>query len=278
MDNNGIIIEQFVLKHSKEAAVALEKFEAGELVDFFEECSVEVLLALVPNMNPQLILQVLKLMKEEKVIQVFESLEASLSVVFIRMMSKTEAEEILKKLSSEKALYIQRLLKYLTKSVGSYVDQAVFTLHENLTVKEALAQAKRHKTNLEPNLFVVTPERKLAGVIKLSDLITENPKKEIRAIMQTKLSIIEAETPINSIINHPGWKEFFVLPVVDHSRVLLGVIKLETIRTIQIKSDQSGEDIGKDTVKALSDLYQIGVAGLLGMVTELKSDTDYERQ
>ena len=68
MDNNRIIIEQFVSKHSKEAAVALEKFEAGELVDFFEECSVEVLLALVPNMNPQLILQVLKLMKEEKVI------------------------------------------------------------------------------------------------------------------------------------------------------------------------------------------------------------------
>lgn len=273
MDSDSIFIEQFILKHSKEASKALEKFEPDELLPFFENNSVAVVLSLVQEMNPQMVLQVFKLLKEETAVRLFEAMKIPLAELFIRMMPVSEGEKVLNSLSQEKSLHIRRLLKYLKTSVGSYVDQTVFTLNENLTVKEGLAQAKRHASSLEPELFVLTSERKLVGVIKLSNLITELPKKEIRAIMETSLNTIAPEAPLQSVLNHHGWLDHYVMPVVDTSQVFLGVISLATVRKVTIISDNTLKDHSKDTIGALGDLYQIGIAGLLRVATDFKSDT-----
>lgn len=273
MDSDSFIIEQFILKYSKEASKALEKFEPDELLSFFENSSVAVVLALVQEMNPMIVLQVFKLMKEETAAELFEAMKIPLAELLIRMMPVSEAEQVLSSLSPQKSLHIRRLLKYLKSSVGSYVDQTVFTLNENLIVKEALAQAKRHNSSLEPELFVLSPERKLVGAIKLSKLITELPKKEIRSIMETNIGTIAPETPIQSVLNHPGWQDRYVMPVVDISQVFLGVINLATVRKIKINSDSILKDHSKDTIGALGDLYQIGIAGLLKVATDFKSDT-----
>lgn len=273
MDSDSIIIEQFILKYSKEASKALEKFEPDELLPFFENSSVAVVLALVQEMNPQIVLQVFKLMKVDKSVRLFEAMKIPQAELFIRMMPVSEAEQVLSSLSPQKSLHIRRLLKYLKTSVGSYVDQTVFTLNENLMVKEALVQAKRHKASLEPELFVLSPERKLVGVIKLSKLITELPKKEIRSIMETSLDTIAPETPIQSVLNHPGWQNQYLMPVVDKSQIFLGAINLATVRKIKIKSDKILKDHSKDAIGALGDLYHIGLAGLLRVATDLKSDT-----
>lgn len=274
MDTDAIIIEQFVLKHGKEASGALEKFEPEELLPFFENTSVDVLLALLQEMNPQIALQLIKLLKKETVVPLFEAMLISHAELFIRMMSESEAEQILGSLSPEKAIHIRRLLKYLKTSVGSHVNQTVFTLNETLTVKDALAQAKRHKFNLEPELFVLSSERKLLGVVKISKLITESPKKEIRSIMEPSLNTIAPETTIQSVLNHPGWQDQYIMPVLDHSHVFLGVISLATVRKIKNQSAKALEDHSKNTIGALGDLYQIGIAGLLSVARDIKPDTN----
>ena len=273
MDSDSSIIEHFVFSYSKEASGALQAFEAAELVPFFENTSADVLCALIQEMNPQLVLQVFELMEEKRVVLLFEAMQIPLAELLIRMMSVSETEQILSSLSPEKSLHLKRLLKYLKTSVGSYVDQRVFTLHETQTVKEALTQAKRHTSGLEPELFVLTSERKLVGVVHLSKLITELPKKEIRLIMETRLNPISPETPVQSVINHPGWQDHYIMPVVDKLQVFLGAISLATVRKIKIKSDKILEDHSKDTIGALGDLYHIGIAGLLRVATDFKPDT-----
>ena len=76
------------------------------------------------------------------------------------------------------------MLKYPENSVGSHMDPTVLTLSDGMTVKEALAEAKRHKNKISPDLFVLTSDRRLAGVINLSDLISEDPENEIRLIYE----------------------------------------------------------------------------------------------
>ncbi len=272
MDSNSTIIDQFVLNYSKEAARALEQFEPDELLAFFENNSVDVLLALLQEMNPQIVLKLMKLLKKETLVPLFEAMLIPHAELFIRMMDESEAEQILGSLSPEKSIPIRRMLKYLKTSVGAYVDQTVFTLNEGLIVKDALVQAKRHKTRLDPELFVLTSERKLVGLISLSKLITESPKKEIRSIMETRFNTIAPETPIQSLLNHPGWQEQYVMPVLDPSQVFLGVISLASVRKIKNQADKIWEDHSKHTIGALGDLYQIGIAGLLSVATDLKSD------
>lgn len=273
MDSDTILIEQFILNFGKEASGALEGFEPAELLPFFENTSADVLLVLIQEMNPQVVLQVLELMEEKRLILLFEAMKLPLAELLIRMMSDSEAQKILGSLSPEKSIHIRRLLKYLKTSVGAYADQSVFTLYETLSVKEALAQAKRHKSSLDPELFVLTPERKLVGVVNISKLITELPIKEIGSIMETSPNTISPETPIQSLINHPGWQDQYVMPVVDNAQVFLGAINLATVRKIKIMSDKISNDHSKDTIGALGDLYHIGIAGLLRVATDFKSDT-----
>ncbi len=220
------------MDHEKEAARALEKLEPGKLAAFFNDLSMELALEVIPHMNPHLMSMVFELMQHEKIVQLFESVEIHYALLSIRLMTEDLAVKTLTALSTEKSTTIKRLLKYLEYTVGSHMDPTVLTLSDKMTVKEAREEVKRHKKKIRPNLFVLTSERKLAGVINVADLVSEAPQNEVSSIMNTKLIALPADTPIESILTHQAWKDFYSLPVVDNSSLFLGAINLETIHSI----------------------------------------------
>jgi magnesium transporter len=276
MDTDAIVIKQFIKENGKEAARALEYLEPVKLAVFFNDFSDELSLEVIPLMNPHLMSTVFELMQQEKVIQLFESMEIHYTVFSIRMLNEVLAEKILNTLSSEKSIQIRRLLKFLENSVGSYMDPAVLTLSDRMTVKEALAEVRRHKNKISPDLFVLTSDRRLAGVINLSDLITGDPENEIRSIMNNKIITIPPETPVQSILSHQEWLDYYALPVVDQTSVFLGAIRLETIRSILVDSEKRKEGLSQTAISALGELYQIGLAGLLKSATDIKSGPSKE--
>jgi magnesium transporter len=276
MDTDVIIIKQFIKEYGNEAARALENIEPDKLAAFFNDISDELSLQVIPLMNPHIMSTVFELMQQEKVIQLLEALEIHYAVLSVRMMNEALAEKILNILSSEKSTLIRRLLKYLENTVGSYMDPAVLTLSDRMTVKEALAEAKRHKKKISPDLFVLTSDRRFAGVINLSDLIAVDPEKEIRLIMNNTIITIPPDTPVQSILRHHEWMDYYALPVVDQTSVFLGAIRLETIRSILVDSDKRKEDLGQTAINALGELYQIGLAGLLKSATDIKSASSKE--
>ena len=156
-------------------------------------------------------------------------------------------------------------------SIGSFIDPAVFTLTDHMTVQDALKEARKYKNKIEPNLFVLTLDRKLRGFINVSDLISENPESEINAIMNTRISALHPETPVRSVLTRQEWSKLGSMPVVDSASVFLGVIKLESVRSILAPSKKGKEDPGEDTISALGKLYQIGLAGLPKSATDLRS-------
>lgn len=271
MNTDAIIIKQFIQEHGIEAARALENIVPDKLAAFFNDTPAELLLEVIPLMNPHLMSTIFELMQQEKVVQLFESLDIHITVLSIRMMNKDLADMILNTLSSGKSTSIRRLLQYLENSVGAHMDPTVLTLSENMTVKEALAEARKHEKKIHPDLFVLTSDRRIKGVIKLSELIAKNPENEIRLIMNTKITTIPPETPIQSILYHQEWAEYYSLPVVDQKSLFLGAIRLETIRSILVKSDKKIEDLSQTAINALGELYQIGLSGLLKSATDLKS-------
>ena len=228
-------------------------------------------------MNPHFMSSVFELMQQENVVKLFESLEIHFTVLSVRMMNEDLAERLLNTISSEKSTFIRRLLKYLENSVGSHMDPSVLTLSDRMTVKEALAEVKRHNKKISPDLFVLTSDRRLAGLIHISDLIAGNPENEIRLMMNHKIITIPPETPVQSILNHQEWKDYYALPVVDKTSVFLGAIRLETIRSILVDSDKRKEDLGQTAISALGELYQIGLAGLLKSATDIKSASSKEK-
>ena len=95
MDTDVIIIKQFIEEYGNEAARALENIEPDKLAAFFNDISDEIALQVIPLMNPHLMSTVFELMEQEKVVQLFESLEIHFTVLSIRMMNEDLAERLL---------------------------------------------------------------------------------------------------------------------------------------------------------------------------------------
>lgn len=269
MNYDSILIKRFILQHSRLAARACEDIEPGKLAGFFNESPNEWLLELIPHMNPLWLSEVYKKMNPERLASLLEIMEINLLAVAIRMMHEDLGESMLNRLSDEKSTSVKKLLQYMDQSVGAHMDPAVFTLEENLTVEDAVSAIKRHNEPVDPQLFVTGPGRILVGAINLSDLITREPGMEIRSLMMTSMLTLSPETPIQSLLNHKEWQNFYVLPVVDHTSFFLGAIRLEKLRSIQARSDNKGGEMDQLTISALGDLYRIGLAGLLRSATNL---------
>jgi len=108
-------------------------------------------------------------------------------------------------------------------------------------------------------------------VVSLSDLIRGEPGMEIKSMLMTRLATLSPETPIKSVLNHQEWQDFYALPVVDHTSVFLGAIRLETIRSILAESGNKVEEMGQAAISALGELYRLGLAGLIRSATSIES-------
>jgi magnesium transporter len=257
--------------HSKVAARTLEDIAPEKLAGFFNDSPNEWLLEVIPHMNAEWMSEVFERMNSERLVSLLESMDIAHTLVSIRMMNQDLAESMLNNLSEEKSASVKRLLQYIDHSVGAYMETKVFTLSDHLTVKEALAAIKKHKEQIHPQLFVLGSDRKLMGILSLSDLIKGEPGLEIKSLMMNTLTTLSPETPIESILSHQEWQDFYALPVVDHASVFLGAIRLETIRSILAESGNKVEEMGQLAISALGELYRLGLAGLLNSATNIES-------
>lgn len=273
MNSETILLQRFLQEHSTVAARKLEDLEADKLVDFFNDTPVEWLVNVIPLMNPQIISVVFERMNQEVLVLLFESMELKLAVFLLRNLNEDLSEVLLSKLSKEKADSIRSLLIYLDHTVGANMDPIALTLTEDQTIKEALKVIKKHKQGIQAHLYVINSDRKLVGILALSDMIIGDPDTEIKTLMITKFTTLSPETPIQSVLSHPEWQSLHALPVIDHASMFLGVISMESIRSILARSGNSVEDMGQMTVSALGDLYRLGLAGLLRSATEIRAST-----
>lgn len=274
MNSDSILIKRYLQVHSKMAARTLEELDSKKVADFFNDSPMDWLFKVFPHMDPQRNSEVFEGMNPDRLVHIFESMETDQMLVLIRRMDQDLSERILNGLSPEKSALVKGLLRYLDHTVGAYMDTRIYTLTENLTVKEAIAAIKKHKGQIQPQLFVIGTGHKFTGVISVSDLINSDPGTEIRSIVNTKVTTLAPEIPIQSVLSHKEWKEFYALPVVDRRSVLLGAIRLETIRSFLIQSGSEQEDIGQSAIHALGELYRLGLAGLLKSATDIAPQTN----
>jgi hypothetical protein len=114
-------------------------------------------------------------------------------------------------------------------------------------------------------VFVVDDEHRLVGIVRLRDLLPARRHDPLTSVMNRAVSRLPATAPRAAVLNHPGWRHFHTLPVVDSANLLLGAIAHGTVRAI-FEEDVLGRPSRADavtTVFALGELYWLGLSGVL---------------
>jgi magnesium transporter len=274
MNRDKILLEEFIVNHSADAARLLEQMTFEQTYTFIEKISTDLALILLPEMDVYLAYKCLEQMEVEKSVKIIETLPTNTSASFLRRMSKIRREEILEKSEPTTARLLAPILYHPEDTVGAFIDPQVIVVSSELNVKEAFEKVKKSKQQFLNYLYVTSPEGKLLGIVKLEDLVASESKDNINNVMNTEFPHLYSEVEAQKIADHPGWLEYSALPVLDRSGIFLGVLNYKAIKKLELDKTKK---IPKKVIlagSALGELYRIGLTGLLNSALSIKKQTE----
>ncbi len=204
------------------------------------ETAAYVLSELDHNTGAQLLAQI----EKETITEVLQEMAYDDAVEIIRNMPEELAEEILSIMQDEHSDEIEELLQYEKDTAGGIMATEVFSLEENLTVKEAI-EALQQSEEFEMVFYVyVTDEHNhLCGVLSLRQLLTVPPSTKLKNIMATEVIRVRTDMDQEEVAHQVAKYNLLAIPVVDEGNKLKGIITVDDV--IDVMRQEATEDIYK---------------------------------
>jgi magnesium transporter len=267
-----ILIDQFLTTHPLDAVYIIEKLKNDDIVSLLDSLPDQIAGGIVSHLNINIAINCLQMTSIRKAAGIIDNLPPEIVPMLIRRMPKDFRERLLETISEDKSIYLKKTLDQPEETVGAVMDSFVKTFYEDFTVAEALKYLKLHSKENFFYIYILSRDQKLAGVVSISALLNAKSDKSLAAIMNKKVIKILVDVKYISVLNHPGWQDFHVLPVVDINNVFQGLLWYQLLRCLKEKSQKS--PLPQNVVaasSALGELYRLGISGLIRGASEIQS-------
>jgi magnesium transporter len=275
---DNLLIEQFILNHPEDATDIIEKMSLDEILHLLETLPKDLNGKILSFLNISTAVQCLKSMTIEEVSEIMDTLPLNLAPTLMRQLPKESQNSILSSISKDKSMLLKRTLHYSEGTVGSIMDPFVFSVYIDNTVGDVLNLLKKQKDHDIHYLYILDRDYQLAGVLSINELFQSNSDQYLRTVMTTNVIKLQAEVNVKLILNHSGWNDHHVLPVVNHKNILQGVLRFKSLRL------HEGEHIKKRpplpliaASSALGELYRLGISSLIQGASEVYDDSSINK-
>lgn len=259
------LCQTFINNHAIDAARLLERLAAAQVAALLEAMPAGVTARALGAMVPVIGSQCLQRLAPDSAAAALVELPAGYAAALLRPLDPASTSAILAAMPDDETRLLGTILNYPPDCAGSLMDSRVFAATESLQVGEALAALRRLPPRLYDDVFVVDHEHRLLGVVRLRDLLSARRHQPLTTVMSRVVSRLHATASRAAIVNHPGWRHFHTLPVVDAEDLLVGAIAHATVRAI-FEEDALRRPSRTDAVTtafALGELYWLGLSGVL---------------
>jgi magnesium transporter len=188
--------------------------------------------------------QLLEQLDKETITEVLQEMPSDDAADIIGNMPQELADEILNIMHDEDSDEIEHLLQYDEDSAGGIMSPEIFTLHEDVTVKESI-EALQQAGDVEMvfYIYVVNDSGQLVGVLSLRQLLTVMPSKKLSEIMITDVLSVRTDVDQEEVARVVEKYNILAIPVVDEMNSLKGIITVDDI--IDVLRQEATEDIYK---------------------------------
>jgi Mg/Co/Ni transporter MgtE len=263
MDTDKIIVAKFLNTHAPEAVLIIEKLENEEISALLSEISFDLAVKALSHMNSYKAAKSMELLDIKLAVVLAERIDILLLELILRQSDDKFQQELLAKISAERSQKIRQKLKYATDAVGAFMNLKVLSLLKDITVGDAETLIRKEKALTTSEVYLTDKEGKIAGILKLHDLMMSKGTGKISSLMIKEIPVFLADDPIQPIINSLVWLDYKAVPVTDKSGLLIGSLQFEDIKKTKLKSDHEFNKQIIETGNALGELYRIGLTGLL---------------
>jgi len=236
----------------KKALGKIHPADIAHLFRYFELHEQKTLLTLITDLDraadviselePESWPQLAELLDTDYLISVIHEMADDDSAVFIRSLPDDLAEQILAALHDEQSEDVEHLLGYDEDTAGGIMSTDVFSLDQDLTVKEAI-EALQDSEDYEMVFYVyVTDDHNhLVGVLSLRQLLTVPPQTKLCDIMSTNVMRVRTDMDQEVVADLVAKYNILAIPVVDDHGKLMGLITVDDV--IDVMRDEATEDI-----------------------------------
>lgn len=220
--------------HGSDIAEVISTFSVLNRRKFYRVCSLEMLAEIFEYLDEKQAGEYLREMDIHKASELISELDTDTAVNILSETDKDRRSLIIDAVAPDVRSELKLIASFDEEEIGS-----------RMTVKQAmnaLVSQARKNDNIS-TLFVVDENKVFSGAIDLKDLITADSEVELESITATSFPYVYAnEQTANCIEKLKDYSEY-IIPVLDDSNRLLGVITAQNI--IEASDDEMGEDYAK---------------------------------
>ena len=206
------------------------------------------------DMAPEIISQVdnptgaglLARLDRKSAAQILQAMDPDDEVNILKEMDEEVKGEILSHLSDTETENIEELFQYPEDSAGRIMNTNCFTLHQEVTVSQAIEELQERgeeSTEMVFYVYVVDGSDHLVGVCSLRQLLMVPPNTRIQRIMTSDVVSVEPETDQEEVAEVVERYDLLAVPVVDGEKSILGIITVDDV--IDVIRKEATEDIMK---------------------------------
>ena len=188
--------------------------------------------------------QLLEQIDKETITEVLQEMPYDDAVDIIRNMPEELAEEILTSMQDEDSEEIEQLLLYDEDTAGGIMSPEIFSLNQDLSVREAIeAVQQAEDVEMVFYLYVTDEHNHLVGVLSLRQLLTVSPGKRLKDIMIREVISVRTDMDQEEVAQLVAKYNILAIPVVDDANKLMGLITVDDV--IDVMRQEATEDIYK---------------------------------
>ncbi len=254
------LLAQFATDHPAEVTGVLAGMSHQEAALVLGDLAPAVaagLLHYLPSLSAALALEQLS---TEAAAAILSTVRPDLAAAILRATPSQRQAAILACFPSRRQAAIANLLIYAEDTAGALMDPQVITAFEQEPVRQVLARLQRNPAYTLYYLYVVADDQRLVGVVNMRELMGARPDASLASVCTRHVESIAASATWQTAVEHPAWRSFFALPVVDTAGQFVGVLRYETARALERRQASAAQtDSGLQTAAALGELFGLGL-------------------
>lgn len=153
-----------------------------------------------------------------------------------------EADAILAAMKPEEKAAVEQLLIYEEETAGRIMTPDVFSLHEEMTVGQAIAELQAEgDVEMAFYLYIVDDRTHLVGVLSLRELLLHPATTQLASIMNTDLITVQVSTDQEDVAQIVAKYDLLGIPVLDEQGKLAGIVTIDDV--VDVLREEATEDI-----------------------------------
>ena len=248
------LVEQKQFKQLKEKLCDMNEVDIADLISELSPESALVIFRLLPKDLSSEVFACMEIEQQSSIInsiedrelnQIIEDLVIDDAVDMVEELPASVVKRILKAATPATRSLINQYLQYPENSAGSIMTAEYVALRPAMTIEESFSYIRKNGVDKETiyTCYVITPSRKLLGVVTLKDLLMNPYETVVEDIMDDNIISALTTDDQEEVAATFNKYDLLALPVVDRENRLVGIVTVDDI--VDVMEQEATEDFQK---------------------------------